>query len=127
LPNVVRRIGGTVAASNKDKIRDIYELLPKLNCGLCGYGSCGRFAKAVAGGRTSPFGCRRNPWAGYKISEIIGAEAPAHVYRSQAAFLPGLRVSPDTMNLKTLRKEINRLSRGVEDILARMENLKTRR
>jgi len=116
-----------VAASNKDKIRDIYELLPKLNCGLCGYGSCGRFAKAVAGGRTSLFGCRRNPWAGYKISEIIGAEAPAHVYRSQAAFLPGLRVSPDTMNLKTLRKEINRLSRGVEDILARMENLKTRR
>ncbi|MCK4411111.1 hypothetical protein KAV67_02400 [Candidatus Bipolaricaulota bacterium] len=54
MPNIVKRIGGKVTASNKDKIRDIYELLPKLNCRLCGYGNCGRFAKAAAEGRASP-------------------------------------------------------------------------
>ena len=125
--SMVKWIGETVAASNKEKIRDIYELLPKLNCGSCRFGTCGQFARAVAEGRASPFVCRQNPWAGYKISEIIGEEVPTHVYGSQAASLPGLRVSPDTMNLKTLRKEINRLSQGVDDILARIENLKTRR
>jgi hypothetical protein len=31
------------------------------------------------------------------------------------------------MNLKTLREETNRLSGGVDGILARIENLKTRR
>ena len=54
MPNIVKRIRGKVTASNKDKIRDIYELLPKLNCRLCGYGNCGRFAKAAAEGRASP-------------------------------------------------------------------------
>jgi len=127
LPNIIKRIGGTVTASNKEKIRKIYEVLPKLNCGLCGYGNCGRFAKAVAEGRASPFDCRQNPWSGYKISEIIGAEVPAYGHRFQQAFLPGLRVSSSTMNLKTLREEIKGLSQGVDDILARIENLKTRR
>ncbi|MCK4598281.1 hypothetical protein KAU37_00425 [Candidatus Bipolaricaulota bacterium] len=116
-----------MTASNKEKIRKIYEALPKLNCGLCGYGNCGQFAKAVAEGRASPFGCRQNPWPGYRISEIIGAEVPAHGHRFQQVLLPELRVSSSTMNLKTLREEFKELSQGVDDILARIENLKTRR
>jgi len=128
LPNIIKWIGGTVTASNKEKIRKIYEALPKLNCGLCGYGNCGQFAKAVAEGRASPFGCRQNPWSGYRISEIIGAEVPAHGYGFQPAFVSSLlRVSSSTMNLKTLREEFKELSQGVDDILARIENLKTRR
>jgi Na+-translocating ferredoxin:NAD+ oxidoreductase RNF subunit RnfB len=41
----------------KDKIKEIYETLPQLNCSLCGFEGCGQFAKAVAEGRASPFGC----------------------------------------------------------------------
>lgn len=116
-----------MAASNEEKIRKIYEALPKRNCGLCGYGNCGLFAKAVAEGKASPFGCRQNPWSGYRISEIIGAEVPAYGHRFQQVLLPELRVSSSTTNLKTLREEFKELSQGVDDILVRIENLKTRR
>jgi Na+-translocating ferredoxin:NAD+ oxidoreductase RNF subunit RnfB len=44
-----------------DKIRQIYDTLPRLNCGLCGFDACGKFAKAVAEGRASPFGCKQDP------------------------------------------------------------------
>ena len=40
----------------KDEIKRIYEMLPQLNCGSCGFEGCGQFAKAVAEGRASPFG-----------------------------------------------------------------------
>jgi len=53
-----------MAVANKDKIKKIYELLPHINCGLCGYDNCGQFAKAVSEGRASPFGCRQDPGAG---------------------------------------------------------------
>ena len=48
-------------AATKEKIREIYEGLPKLDCGFCEFGSCGQFARAVAERRASPFGCRQNP------------------------------------------------------------------
>jgi len=70
-----------MAVANKGKIRGIYEVLPKSNCGLCGYGNCGQFARAVTEGKASPFGCQQNPWAGYRISEIIGVKAPAYGYQ----------------------------------------------
>ena len=65
-----------MAVANKDKIRQIYAALPKLNCGLCGYDNCGQFALAVAEEKASPFGCRQNPWVGYNISETIGLRLP---------------------------------------------------
>jgi Na+-translocating ferredoxin:NAD+ oxidoreductase RNF subunit RnfB len=37
-----------MAISNKDKLKQIYDILPQLNCGLCGYDNCGQFAKAVS-------------------------------------------------------------------------------
>ena len=45
----------------KEKIKEIYETLPELNCGLYGFEGCGQFAKAVAEGRASLFGCRQDP------------------------------------------------------------------
>ena len=116
-----------MTASNEEKIRKIYEALPKRNCGLCGYDNCGLFAKAVAEGKASPFGCRQNPWAGYRISEIIGAEVPTYPHRFQPVSLPELRVSASTMNLKALTEELKELSQGVDDILIRIEKLKMRR
>jgi len=107
-----------VAVGSKEKIREIYEILPKLNCGFCGFGSCGQFARAVAEGRASPFGCRQNPWSGYKISEIIGVKVPAYSYRFQPPFLS----SP-----QALREQVRTLSQDVENILGRIEKLKARR
>lgn len=37
----------------KQKIKEIYDLLPKLNCGFCGFGNCGQFARAVGEGKKS--------------------------------------------------------------------------
>ncbi len=111
-----------MATINKEKIREIYETLPKLNCGFCGFGSCGQFARAVTEGRTSPFGCRQNPWAGYRISEIMGMKVPS--FGLQPAFSPrlGLTSSPEA-----LREEAQGLSQRVGDILARIEKLKARK
>ena len=117
----------TLSVSNKEKIREIYQVLPKLNCGLCGYGNCGQFARAVAEGKASPFGCRQNPSAGYKISEIIGAKAAAYTYRAQSAATLRTKPNSPVITLKTLREEVEGLSQSVDDVLARIENLKAKR
>ena len=114
-------------AVSKEKIREIYEVLPKLNCGFCGFGSCGQFARAVAEGRASPFGCRQNPWSGYRISEAVGMKVPAYSYGFQPPCFSPLGVSPFPKTLKALREEVKELSQGADDILARIENLKARR
>jgi Na+-translocating ferredoxin:NAD+ oxidoreductase RNF subunit RnfB len=91
----------------KQKIKEIYQALPHQDCGFCGFNSCGQFARAVAEGRASPFGCKQNPQVGYIIKEIMGDRAPA-----------------PTASLAGLRQEIGRLSQDVADILARIERLK---
>jgi len=113
-----------VAVSNKEKIRGIYEILPKLNCGFCGFGSCGQFARAVAEGRASPFGCRQNPWSGYRISEVVGMRVPSYRYGYQPASVPSLGVSPSP---QALREEVKGLSQSLDDILVKIENLKARK
>jgi hypothetical protein len=112
-----------MALSNKDKLKQIYDILPHVNCGLCGYGNCGQFAKAVAEGRASPFGCRQNPWLGYNISEIIGLRVPVSGY--QQRFYPhfiGPR-SEALPSLEALKKEVGGLSKRIGDILDRLEDL----
>jgi len=61
---------------DKDKIMEIIKVLPKLNCGECGFENCGKFAIAVADGRALPFGCRQDPSVGYELSKIIGVQVP---------------------------------------------------
>jgi Ni,Fe-hydrogenase III small subunit len=112
---------GKMAVHSKEKVREIYEVLPKRNCGFCGFGSCGQFARAVAEGRASPFGCRQNPWSGYKISEIVGVKVPVSGYGFQPAFVLRPRVS---LSPKSLREEVKGLSQKVDDILAGIEELR---
>ena len=114
-------------ADNKNKIKKIYELLPHINCGLCGYGNCGQFAKAVAEGSASPFGCRQNPWVGYNISETIVVKVPVFGYqqRSYQHFIgPRLGASP---SLELLRKEVEESSKRIEGILNRIDKLGKRK
>ena len=98
--------------------------MPKLNCGLCGYGNCGQFARAVVEGKASPFACQQNPWAGYRISEIIGVKSPASGYRyeSHQTLLAQREVS--LASPASLREEVEGLSQRVDDILARIEKLR---
>ena len=103
--------------ADKRKIKQIYDALPKQDCGLCGFGSCGQFARAVAEGRASPFGCRQNPWSGYRVGEIIGMKVPVYGYGRQPAFVPRQGVVPSP---EALMVEVRELSRRVDDVLARI-------
>jgi Na+-translocating ferredoxin:NAD+ oxidoreductase RNF subunit RnfB len=110
----------------KDKIKRIYEALPQLNCGQCGFEGCGQFAKAVAEGRASPFGCRQNPWIGYEISDIIGLRTPFTGYPNrfyQSSLMSRSGVSP---SLESLGKEVRELSKRMESILDRIDALMKR-
>jgi len=108
---------------NKDNIRKIYELLPHINCGLCGYDNCGQFARAVAEGNASPFGCRQNPWVGYNISEIIGLKVPAFGYQ-QRSYQHAIRPSSGPVaSLELLRKEVGESLKRIEGILNRIDKL----
>ena len=111
---------------SKEKIREIYEALPKLNCGLCGFGNCGQFARAVAEGRVSPFGCRQNPWLGYRINEIIEVQAPvpAYSHEYQPASFHRLGINSSARDLK---EQVHTLSQSVDNILTRIENLKAKK
>jgi hypothetical protein len=97
----------------KEKIRNIYEALPKLNCG--------QFARAVAERRASPFGCQQNPRLGYRISQIIGMKVTAYDYQFQPASFPKAGMPPWP---KALREELRGLSQTADDLLARITKLK---
>jgi len=112
--------------ATKDRIKQIYDALPQLNCGFCGYGNCGQFAKAVAEGMASPFGCRQNPWIGYEISDIIGLTTPMTGYPNrfyQSSFTSSSTRSP---SLELLGKEVRELSRRMDSILDRIDALMKR-
>jgi Na+-translocating ferredoxin:NAD+ oxidoreductase RNF subunit RnfB len=105
--------------STKD-IRGIYQLLPKLNCGLCGFGNCGQFAKAVAEGRGSPFGCVQDPWVGYRISGIVGVRpGPAGYGFQKRPYTHG--TSPPSM--RSMKEEVNQLITRMNHLLERIEAL----
>ena len=112
--------------TTKEKIKRIYDALPQLNCGFCGYGNCGQFAKAVAEGRASPFGCRQNPWIGYEISDIIGSTTPFTGYPNRFYQSSLMSRSGPSPSLESLGKEIRELSERMESILDRIDALMKR-
>jgi superfamily II DNA/RNA helicase len=102
-----------VAIATKDRIKSIYQALPQRNCG--------RFARAVAEGKASPFGCRQDPRAGYRISEILGQKLP---YPTHGLTRPLLSRRPHPLPPTLLREELSALSARADDILTRIEKLK---
>jgi len=57
----------------KEKIKRIYDVLPRLDDQLCGYRSCGEFAKAVAEGKAPCYGCASGgAEVAAKVCEIMG-------------------------------------------------------
>jgi Na+-translocating ferredoxin:NAD+ oxidoreductase subunit B len=58
------------------KVEKIYELLPQINCGACGYSGCRPFAEAVAKGEAEPNGCTvGGDDVAQEIADIMGTEA----------------------------------------------------
>ncbi len=54
------------------KVRKIYDLLPKLDCGSCGYDSCLDMAKAISDSKESPDACVvAGGKIAYKIEKIL--------------------------------------------------------
>jgi hypothetical protein len=75
---------------SKEKVRKIYEVLPKLDDQQCGYKSCGEFARAVAEGKAPCYGCvSGGPEVAAKVCEIMGAKVPQEAI-AQFAPSPGL-------------------------------------
>jgi hypothetical protein len=61
----------------KERIKKIYEVLPKLDDQQCGYKSCGEFARAVAEGKAPCYGCvSGGPVVAAKVCDIMGAKVP---------------------------------------------------
>jgi hypothetical protein len=84
-------------SSNGEKVRQIVKLLPRVNCGHCGFGNCGGFALALVEGKASPFGCEVHPLAGIEISKVLGIEIPEEwkepaEYSSQTGISTGIGV-----------------------------------
>ena len=79
----------------KEKIREIYEVLPKLDDRQCGYKTCGEFARAVAEGKAPCYGCvSGGPEVAAKVCEIMGARVPGEAIPqfgpSPGLYQPGL-------------------------------------
>lgn len=52
----------------KEKTKEVYEVLPKLNDRRCGYRTCGEFARAVVKGEAPCYGCVSG---GYEIAKKV--------------------------------------------------------
>jgi hypothetical protein len=81
--------------SSKEKVREIYEVLPKLDDQRCGYKTCGEFARAVADRKAPCYGCvSGGPEMAAKVCEIMGARVPEQAtpqFRPSLGFYqPGL-------------------------------------
>ena len=79
----------------KEKIKKIYEVLPKLDDQRCGYRTCGEFARAVAEGKAPCYGCvSGGPEVAAKVCEIMGVRVPGeaipHLSPSPGLHQPGL-------------------------------------
>lgn len=74
------------------RIEAAEELLPKANCGACGYPGCRAFAEALVTGETVPGRCSASPPEGIEaIAELLGVEAGSRVKRVARLACAGAR------------------------------------
>ncbi|MGQ9604426.1 MAG: RnfABCDGE type electron transport complex subunit B [bacterium] len=63
------------AVARDHRIEEIESMLAGANCGACGYGGCGGFAKALVAGKASPYDCSPSGVeVADRIAELLGAE-----------------------------------------------------
>ena len=103
------------------KMREIVKVLPKFNCGLCGFGNCGHYARAVAEGRASPNLCLGGYSVARRICDIIGAKMPT---MPQGAY-PASRV-PYHKNLTRKEQELWLLQQRQRELAQQLNALERR-
>ena len=63
-------------SKDTERLRKIVSLLPKENCGKCGFENCGKFALALVAGKASPIDCRKSLDRVNEICQVLGVEVP---------------------------------------------------
>jgi RnfABCDGE-type electron transport complex B subunit len=57
------------------RIEEVLSLLPRANCGACGYPSCAEFAEAIIAGKADPVACKvGGESTAKKIAEKLGGK-----------------------------------------------------
>ena len=121
---------GSITPDVLSKTREIVKVLPKFNCGLCGFGNCGHYARAVAEGRASPNLCIGGYSVARRICDITGAEMPTALPGTYPApWAPYHKVparrGQELLSLQQRRRELaqqlDALKRRVEALAARIE------
>ncbi len=113
------------------KIREIVKALPRLNCGLCGFGNCGNYAKAVTEGRASLNICIGGPVVWRRIGNIIGDKMP--IMPQKAAHVPwtqhyGVSIPVNReQRLQSLRQRQNELAQRMDALRRRVKALADQR
>lgn len=64
------------AQDKLQRMREIIKVLPKFNCGLCGFGNCGNYARALVEGKAPPNLCIGGYLVAQKICSILGTRMP---------------------------------------------------
>jgi Na+-translocating ferredoxin:NAD+ oxidoreductase RNF subunit RnfB len=95
-------------------MRQIVSVLPKLNCGFCGFGNCVNYAKALVEGKAAPNRCIGGAWVAQKICDITGMKMP--IAYPQMQYYPAER----KRELWILQQELNNLERRVKALTTRM-------
>ena len=119
----------------KEKIKKIYEVLPKLDDGRCGYRTCGQFARAAAEGRAPCYGCATGgPQVAQKVCEIMGVKIPKEVQAGYFGFPQpgilggrGMRISRGsgltTVSPEELKTTVSNLRQQADDIMRRIDKM----
>jgi Na+-translocating ferredoxin:NAD+ oxidoreductase RNF subunit RnfB len=121
---------GGITPDVLSKTREIVKVLPKFNCGLCGFGNCGHYARAVAEGKASPNLCIGGYSVARRICEITGAKMPtAFPGTYPAPWAPyhkvptrrGQELSSLQQRRRELAQQLDALKRRVDALAARIE------
>ncbi|MFW6102749.1 MAG: (Fe-S)-binding protein [Chloroflexota bacterium] len=109
--SIVRKAGMT--ESQQVQVQRVYGALPGKNCGLCGYGTCLRFARAIVEGNAPVNGCQQDPLAAVKIARILGSRDATNG-----------SVDGHELDAGYMRAELEAASYEAEMLLARIERLR---
>jgi Na+-translocating ferredoxin:NAD+ oxidoreductase RNF subunit RnfB len=74
----------------KQKIKEIYDVLPHLNCGFCGYKNCGHYARMVAEGKAPSNLCLGGPYVAWRIKRVTGIDKLEEIERREQALFQKL-------------------------------------
>ena len=118
------------AQDKLQRMREIIKVLPKFNCGLCGFGNCGSYARALVEGKALPNLCIGGYLVAQKICSITGTRMPLKPQR--AYFVQpwmqyyGAGISVTTMREQRILQQRRReLAQQLDNLERRIEALAT--